>query len=424
MLLYLEWLLLGLAAISSLMPVPFSPLPQFSIVSLLCIVGFGLLGLNLPTRRLNHKVLYTALEFSIILLPILLQSRLQAAPLLGLIVVIRGCQMFQLPGRLIVAGLVFILFLMPLFWWDQMVSPHLMPKAPEPSGIVAPHRPPKAPEPTGSGSNVLILKLNVLFSSGLTLVFVLLLVNTLVTERQGRQELGVMHEQLRQYALKIESQATLQERNRIAREIHDALGHTLTAQSIQLENALLFCPTEADKTQKFLQEAKQLGSMALHEVRQSVATLRSSPLRGKSLEAAIAAAANEFYLTTGIVPDCTIRLSSELAPEISTALYRVIQEALMNICKHSRADQVVIYLQEKAEAVTLWIWDNGKGFEPDQNTTGFGLQGMRERTLALGGRFNLVSEPGKGCQVEVKVPLLMAKLRTTAVPQQGLDGDI
>lgn len=235
-------------------------------------------------------------------------------------------------------------------------------------------------------------------------MFILLLVNALLAERQSREELLLAHDQLRRYALRIEDQATLQERNRIAREIHDALGHALTAQSIQLENALLFLPPDAEKTKSFLREAQQLGSRALQEVRRSISTLRSNPLQGQSLEVAIAKAVTEFSQTTGITPNCTVQLSQPIPIEISTALYRILQESLTNIYKYSAATQVSIHIQD-LDAIRFQIDDNGQGFDPERNTTGFGLQGMRERTAALGGQFFLTSQPGKGCRITVSIPL-------------------
>ncbi|MFB2979572.1 sensor histidine kinase [Microseira sp. BLCC-F43] len=333
-------------------------------------------------------MLYTGLELGLLFLTFLLQSRRGFFPLLGLIVVIRSCLLFGQVGRLTVAGLVFIAFLLMQFLGWR------------------PPPPPRAePIPESITSTILTLKLNTAVTFGLTLLFILLLVNALLAERQSREQLLLANNQLRQYALRIEDQAMLQERNRIAREIHDSLGHALTAQSIQLENALLFLPPGAEKTESFLREAKQLGSKALQEVRRSISTLRSDPLQGQSLAAAIAKTVAEFQNATGIIPDCTLELSQPLPTEISTALYRIIQESLTNIYKHSGATQVSLHLQQSREAIHLEIVDNGQGFDPKQNTTGFGLQGMQERTAALGGQFSLTSEPQKGCRITVSIRL-------------------
>lgn len=391
LLLYLEWILLGFTTVSAVLAALVFPIPGTWLV-IVSIAMFGAIGFKLPADKW-HKILYTSLEFGIILLPTIIDSRIRFPSPLGVIAVIRSCQMFKLPGRLMVVVLVLMSFLFSLFWQSQPDS-HSYGNMGQVRKLLQ-----------ESGSRELIFKLNFAFSFALVLVFVLLLINALLAERQSRQELAIAHEKLHHYALQIENQATLQERNRIAREIHDSLGHALTAQSIQLENALLFLQSNTDRTRMFLTQAKQLGSQALKEVRQSVAALRTDPLQRQSLEDAIASSVNEFFSLTGIKPDCTISLTHPLTTEVSTVIYRILQEALTNIYKHSAATKVTIQLQEKAKFIHLQVEDNGKGFHPEQNTTGFGLQGMQERTAALAGQFNLVSKPGAGCLITARIPL-------------------
>lgn len=392
LILYLEWILLSITLLGAIRPLPFEiPAPN-RFLSLLTIIIFGLMGLALPAGKIADRILYTALEFLLLFFTFLVVDDQRVfLPLLGLIVVIRSCLLFEQLGRLIVAGLVFIFFLLTLF---QQIPPPPHPRHPHP---------PISPEAVTN--TILTLKLNTAVTFGLTLLFILLLVNALLAERQSREKLMLANTQLRQYALRIEDQATLQERNRIAREIHDSLGHALTAQSIQLENALLFLPQEAEKTAAFLREAKQLGARALQEIRRSISTLRSHPLQGQSLEAAITKAVTEFQQTYGVLPECNIQVSPNISSEISTAIYRIMQESLTNIYKHSQATKISISLYQNIKNIHLLIEDNGMGFNPEVNTTGFGLQGMRERTEALGGQFSLLSQPGTGCQISVLIPL-------------------
>jgi signal transduction histidine kinase len=384
--------------LTSILPVPIRLFPEVSLLTIFCIACLGLMGLRLPTQRFSAKLLYTALEFGILSLPVILNSHIRFAPFLGIVVLIRGCQMFKLPGRLVVAGLVYIAFVLPFVWGNSAMTKLLL------------QAPGTTPEALTDDGTFLLLQLNATLSIGLVIIFVLLLVNSLLTERQSRQQLAIAHEQLRQYALRIEDQATLQERNRIAREIHDSLGHALTAQSIQLENALLFCPENAEQVKLYLTQAKKLGSKALQEVRQSVATLRFNPLRGQTLKTMLAHIIDDFRHVTGIAPNCYVDILAAIPPEVSMALYRIVQEALTNVCKHSAATQVSIDLQEKMGAIVLRILDDGRGFNPEHHIAGFGIQGMRERTTALGGQFSLVSEPGKGCLVEVIVPIPLCQL--------------
>jgi len=389
LILYLEWILLGLAFLLEIRPTRFGLNATAQILVTLVLAGFGLMGLRLPTYRTGNKVVYTAVELILLVVTFWLDRRTGVFPLLGLIIVIRSCLIFQQAGRLAVAGLVFTVSLLLLFL-----------------GMPSPPRPRHDASAESIANTILTLNINTAITFGLTLLFILLLVNALLSERQSREKLLLANDQLRQYALRIEDQATLQERNRIAREIHDALGHTLTAQSIQLENALLFLPPDADKAKVFLQESQRLGARALQEVRRSIATLRSNPLQGRSLQDAMAMAIAEFQSTTGIVASYnTPQISQPIPTEISTALYRILQESFTNISKHSGATQVTINLQHHSDAVYLQIIDNGQGFDPERNTTGFGLQGMRERTTSLRGKFLLVSQPGQGCCITILIPL-------------------
>jgi signal transduction histidine kinase len=387
LILYLEWILLGLAFLLTIRPARFGMNPAAQMGVILILMGFGLMGLYLPTRRMGSKILYTAVELLLLVITFWIDRRTGSFPLLGIIIAIRSCLIFQQTGRLIVAGLVFVSSVLLLFF-----------------GMPPP--PPRRHEGSAESiaNTIFTLNLNTAITFGLTLLFILLLVNALLAERQSREKLLQANDQLRQYALRIEDQATLQERNRIAREIHDALGHTLTAQSIQLENALLFLPAEAEKTRSFLQESQHLGKRALQEVRRSIATLRSNPLQGRSLPEAIEASLSEFQSTTGILTHHSIQ-APPLAADISTALYRILQESLTNISKHSTATQVSLSLLEHHHTLILEITDNGQGFDPEQNTTGFGIQGMRERTATLGGQFTLSSQPGQGCGITISIPL-------------------
>jgi signal transduction histidine kinase len=121
------------------------------------------------------------------------------------------------------------------------------------------------------------------------------------------------------------------------------------------------------------------------------------------LREAIETSLAEFQSTTGIMS--THNIQYQPSPEISTTLYRIIQESLTNISKHSAARQVSVDLQEHHNTLHLQIADDGQGFDPDQNTTGFGIQGMRERTIALGGQFSISSQLGQGCRITVSIPL-------------------
>ncbi len=249
--------------------------------------------------------------------------------------------------------------------------------------------------------------LSVLF--GLSLVFVLLLMNAVLSERQSREKLAIANDKLRQYALKIENQATLEERNRIAKEIHDSLGHSLTALNLQLETALKLSKSDIPRAMTFLARAKELGSKALQDVRNSVSTMRSHPLQSQSLEQAVGILIEDFQRANGILATCLISLDDAIPTEMSIPIYRIIQESFTNISKYAKASLVQLELTTTDKAVKLIVQDNGRGFDVTQNTTGFGLQSMRDRTLALGGEFTIKSAQNSGCQIIVDIPLARCK---------------
>lgn len=212
-------------------------------------------------------------------------------------------------------------------------------------------------------------------------------------------------EQERALNHRIEELAATEERNRIARDIHDSLGHALVALNIQMETALTLWKDNPQKAYEFLVEAKQLGSEALQATRQSVADIRFDPLKGRPLEAAIRDLTEEFQRTTNIQPECTIQLTQTLSNNLSTILYRIVQEGLTNICKHAEATVVTLHLKSSERDLSLLLQDNGKGFHLDQNRSGFGLQGMQERVTMLGGELEIISQPGAGCQVKALLPV-------------------
>ncbi|MGK7924366.1 MAG: sensor histidine kinase [Spirulina sp.] len=407
LLLYLEWLLLGVALIATLSPQGLPPphrfpLPPprwrsrpFPIGAIGCIGLLGLLGLRLPAGSRWQQVLHTALGFGLCWLAVFLGGRRESLFFaLLLIVVIRACIFFPWPGRLTVAFCAYGFFILRLMLRIYRVVQRY-----------------NAGRPGEIASEWLRVAFGFAINSallfGLVLAFVLLLVGALLSERQSRQALTEAHHRLRRYALLIENQATLQERTRIAREMHDSVGHSLTAQSIQLENASLYFAQNPEKSRYHLQEAQRLGKEALKDVRQSVASLRNPPLPGRSLNLALKKLLQEFQQTTQIKVISKVRLQESLNPEIQTVLYRVVQEALTNIAKHSQADRVELAIAGSSTGIDLEITDNGKGFEPRENTTGFGLQGMRERVEALGGNFSLSSQPGSGCQICIAIPALV-----------------
>ncbi|MGB8700854.1 MAG: sensor histidine kinase [Thermosynechococcaceae cyanobacterium] len=409
LLLKLEWMLLGFTALTVLLTASLilksgSIIATFVWLTILSIVVLALMRLKEPSQKIG-KVFYTLLELLVLILPSFMNGGQPFLPLMGLVIVMRGCQRFEGLGRIIVAGSTF-----SVFGLTMLRHPEGVPAALLKSSQNLNHNTLQSLDLT-----VLMLQFNAALSFGMALFFVMLLINALIDERQSRAKLVEALEHLRQYSLRIEDQSALQERNRIAREIHDSLGHTLTAQSIQLDSASLLQYTNREEANEFLQEAKLLCKQALQEVRQSVAALRTDPFRGKSLKQIATVLVKEFRVTTAIEPTCTISINHPIPSDLVAAFYRVLQEALTNISRHSAATDVVIQLFTQYGALNLQIQDNGKGFDPTQNSTGFGLQGMKERITALGGQFELTSQLGAGCQISIQVPLVIRLLHDSTI---------
>lgn len=253
-LLHTEWGLLATCAVAdSLWSVVFCHPSHLSLPSLLILAVLGLMGLMLPSSSLIFKLLHTSIEICLIIFGAAC-GYLQLWPLLLVIVVIRSCFLFDLSGRRLVVGVVFSLFL--LLQIQSIHSTTLSLSLAEQSQLWLQEL-----------TNILVF--------GVGLLFVLQLVSTSLSERHTREQLVIAHEQLHQYAQQIEELAVVQERNRIAHEIHDSLGHALTALNIQLQSALKFWKVDPEQAQKFVAQSKQLGSMAMQEIRCSVSVLRA-----------------------------------------------------------------------------------------------------------------------------------------------------
>lgn len=254
----------------------------------------------------------------------------------------------------------------------------------------------------------------------MVLLLLLHLVNPVVAAHQTQEQISIAHEQLWQCALQIADLAALQERNRIARDLHDSLGYALTALNIQLQTAVKLWKIDPTQAQTFLAQAQRLGAIAIKEVRQSVSDLRADAIEEQSLEALIQSVVEDFRQATGVSPSISIGLSALVPQEVVTTLYRILQEALNNICKYAAATDVQIQLSATSDKACLTVTDNGRGFKLDENITGFGLRCIQERVAALRGNFHLKTQPGAGCQIHVELPLLEPNLQEQEKPERAV----
>ena len=226
-------------------------------------------------------------------------------------------------------------------------------------------------------------------------------------------ELAAAHRQLQVYSAQAEELSVIRERNRIAREIHDTLGHSLTLLAVQLETATQLEARGDPRLREELQEARQVVKACLTDVRHSVEALRPGDASAGSLQERLRRLVMEFEITCRQI-QITLDLEEAthpLPPEQRQTLYRCAQEALTNIRKHARATRVLLRLSTsdgKAPQVELTVLDNGCSFTPkdEHRASGFGLLGMRERVELLDGTLRAGPEPGHGWRVEVVLPLI------------------
>ncbi|HET7571921.1 MAG TPA: GAF domain-containing protein [Gaiellaceae bacterium] len=195
------------------------------------------------------------------------------------------------------------------------------------------------------------------------------------------------------------------ERRRLARELHDETGQALT--SILLGLHRVEEASDGEQLRDALDGVRELVRATLHDVRRLAVELRPKALDDFGLVAALERLAESFAEQTGISIEFVPALpGGRLAPEIETALYRIVQEALTNIVKHAHAERVSVVLTGTERSVSAVVEDDGVGFDPERvREGGLGLLGMRERVALLGGRLTIESRPGAGTTFVAEVPL-------------------
>ena len=212
---------------------------------------------------------------------------------------------------------------------------------------------------------------------------------------------------------KEETQAAIaEERNRMAREIHDTLAQTLTSVIVQLEVAKGAVPDQPETAYKHISRAGELAREGLQEARRSVWSLRPEALENRDFSTALLRTAQRMTQDTTIqVEVCIEGIPYGLPAAFEQNLLRIGQEALTNVLKHAQAQNVRINLQFESTAIHLQIIDDGQGFDPQQHQEfggqqlgGFGLLGMQERVQCIGGQLTITSTIGQGSAINVTVP--------------------
>ena len=204
-----------------------------------------------------------------------------------------------------------------------------------------------------------------------------------------------------------------EERNRLAREIHDTLAQGLAALTMQLEVADARAVESGDaRLTAAVTAALAIARSTLQDARRSVLDLREAPLDGQTLRDALRAVAAEASAASlrGVRIDVVVQEAERLSPAVERGLYRIAQQAVANAVRHSDARRVVVRLEHRADQVVLRVEDDGGGFDPASVPPDrFGLVGMRERARLLGGTLTVESAPGDGSVVDVRIPLIVRR---------------
>lgn len=243
----------------------------------------------------------------------------------------------------------------------------------------------------------------------ITLSFLVVLLSmAILTERKSRQQAIALSQT-------VESLAADLERTRIARNIHDSLGHTLTTLDVQLEVAQALRTQNPEESLQALNRAKLLSSKSLQEVRRAVSTMRHSNF---DLPSAIASLIAQIEHTHHLQVASQIDVPG-LPLQVNQQLYLIIKEGLINVGKHAQASELSLQVQTTAKEIAVELLDNGVGFSAEPfsaeagseaagsivgSGAGFGLRGMQERVHLLRGHMKIHSAPGKGTIIRVVIP--------------------
>lgn len=221
------------------------------------------------------------------------------------------------------------------------------------------------------------------------------------------RELQAKNRQLEAYAAQVETLAAVEERNRLAREMHDTIGHRLTAAAVQLDGAERLVAHEPERAAALIGGGRQQVRDALQDLRRTVGRLREPVEVELPLPQALRRLAAGFQEATGLVVHLELpEAACEMTAAQRLALYRTAQEGLTNIQRHAKARQAWLRLECSADRLALHVSDDGLGLADPASGGGFGLAGLRERAAQLGGTVTLANRPDGGAILTIQLPAL------------------
>jgi NarL family two-component system sensor histidine kinase YdfH len=261
-----------------------------------------------------------------------------------------------------------------------------------------------------------------------TSVFVIIFVWMFDRQNKAREaaqnalrDLDVTHRQLAEYAAQVEDLTLANERQRMARELHDTLAQGLAGLVLQLEAIDSHLSRgNTVKAQAITQQAMDRARSTLADARRAIDDLRSGEVPDIDLETAVREEADRFTAASGIPCELSIVLPPSLPDSVRENALRVVSEALANIARYARAQHMAISLRPIDQALDIEVRDDGVGFDPAQISAGhYGLIGLRERARLIGGTLNIESAPGQGTTLKVQLPLEQASVPPSAPPLRG-----
>lgn len=234
--------------------------------------------------------------------------------------------------------------------------------------------------------------------------FVVLLAGINAESRSDLRALRSAYATLERLRLSEAERATLEERTRLARELHDGLAQDLWFAKLKHERLV---PNVPEEHRALAGEVTQALDQAIAEAKQAVVTMRAGDERERPLEELMARVIDDFAGRSGVRADFSAAdVPTSLQARTQVEVLRVLQEALTNVRKHADATVVRVIAEVEDDTLRLTITDNGRGFRPDETSgDGLGVQGMKERARLMGGELRVVSEPSGGTTVELTVPI-------------------
>jgi signal transduction histidine kinase len=227
------------------------------------------------------------------------------------------------------------------------------------------------------------------------------------SQRKQRAELIAANEKLTHYAMTIEQLTVSRERNRMARELHDTLAHTLSSVAVELEAVRTLIKRQPAEALKLVDQSLGITRTGLNETRKALQDLRALPIDDLGLTLALKTQADSIADRGGIKMRARIdRGMDKLAPDLAYCIYRITQEGLENVIRHSGAQRAILRLSRLDGQLQLTITDDGMGFDPDSVDARdrFGLRGMCERAEMMGGNLTVDSSAGHGTTICLTLP--------------------